>query len=823
MADVSVTFNNAPISIKTKRWVRGDPFPVLGHAVGVDTETELITETELTPPLVVLGVYNPADSTCYIIPWTDAQDFMSQLLQHDVTVYLANAGFDYYELESQDLQDAVTRGQVIDLLIRAALHQISTIGFITVHSLKDVCKRYLNYDMDKHEAEGDRSVRVNFRRNKEVTEEQEIYLAIDCVSTYYASEEIGPQATEDTHTRGQIVLYHITKNGLPYDPVVWSYTEHLLQKEMDEKRAELLTYGFPDPYKKNEASPMEALNEMWWEFLQKWLKGRFKESYWLPRSLPGKSVCKRMLLYGTHYMQNGDEKATMARVFVVCLVQDKGSLTKKETLCWKHLTEEWPFLDACDATTKKDVWPTVLITWMQAELEGKDINGCWEAVDDMLLDHQHWFTKEEPLKPQVFIQERLNKLEEEYPGLEFERTPKTGLVKFSKKDSWKLDDSGVKDPFIRSYVDFVHVQKYKTAFCNREFMRPDNRVRGRFGIVESGRTSCSKPNLQQYPSRDKTYPLKNMYKAPEGAIFLSTDFTTAELISLSSSCLAKYGQSVMAKVINSGVCVHRYFAGVMMGLITTDVSFADDPEKAAEMEAFLKAHIDKETRNKAKAVNFGLPGGMKTRRLYQHLRESGVKVTMQEADELRRTWLAAFPEMKLHMDRQPIKKDPYERYAWQPGEGEYDNFDDDPKAEKRKGRDLYFVETITGFRRNRVTYNSCLNTEFQNPVAHLAKESMWNLERAGLGPRLLNMVHDEIDYWLWPHEVKRMVPIIEQLWLEPSQRVFPLVTLKCETTLSLYWDKGGVDFPDVQWDENDCPVLDTPEYVKKAYEYKNSE
>ena len=148
-----------------------------------------------------------------------------------------------------------------------------------------------------------------------------------------------------------------------------------------------------------------------------------------------------------------------------------------------------------------------------------------------------------------------------------------------------------------------------------------------------------------------------MYKAPEGAIFLSTDFTTAELISLSSSCLAKYGQSVMAKVINSGVCVHRYFAGVMMGLITTDVSFADDPEKAAEMEAFLKAHIDKETRNKAKAVNFGLPGGMKTRRLYQHLRESGVKVTMQEADELRRTWLAAFPEMKLHMDRQPIKKE----------------------------------------------------------------------------------------------------------------------------------------------------------------------
>ena len=84
-------------------WARGDPFPAIGHAVGIDTETELITDAELTPPLVVLGVFNPADMTCYQISWIDAQYFMQELLKRDCKLYFANAGFDYFELESDEL------------------------------------------------------------------------------------------------------------------------------------------------------------------------------------------------------------------------------------------------------------------------------------------------------------------------------------------------------------------------------------------------------------------------------------------------------------------------------------------------------------------------------------------------------------------------------------------------------------------------------------------------------------------------------------------------------------------------------------------------
>ena len=141
-----------------------------------------------------------------------------------------------------------------------------------------------------------------------------------------------------------------------------------------------------------------------------------------------------------------------------------------------------------------------------------------------------------------------------------------------------------------------------------------------------------------------------------------------------------------------------------------------------------------------------LPGGMKGKRLYQHLRECGIKATLQEAFQLRETWLRTFKEMNLHFARTPLRQDPRERYAWIPASDDDTSTEDaDPKADKRKGRQLYEVTTITGFRRNRTVINSCLNTDFQNPVAHLAKEALWNFERTGLGNRLLNFVHGIVD------------------------------------------------------------------------------
>ena len=81
---------------------------------------------------------------------------------------------------------------------------------------------------------------------------------------------------------------------------------------------------------------------------------------------------------------------------------------------------------------------------------------------------------------------------------------------------------------------------------------------------------------------------------------------------------------------------------------------------------------------------------------------------------------------------------------------------------------------------------------------------------------------NEADYWAYPNEVRQLAPIVERLWLEPGRRVFPHVKLKCETSLSLYWDKGGVELKDVEWDANGEPILELPPFVQQAYAAKST-
>lgn len=199
---------------------------------------------------------------------------------------------------------------------------------------------------------------------------------------------------------------------------------------------------------------------------------------------------------------------------------------------------------------------------------------------------------------------------------------------------------------------------------------------------------------------------------------------------------------------------------------------------------------------------------MSGKRLYRHLRESGIVVTLDKAVELRAIWLKTFPEMKKHMERTPIKEDPYAKY------GLRKDMEEEEEEQENK-RDLYKTTTITGFVRNRATYNAACNTDFQNPVAILAKEAMWNVEQAGLGSRLLAFIHDEIVYCLYPTEIRTTIPIIEKLWLEPAQRYLPHVKLKCESEVGIRWDKGNTEFTKLKWDDNGYPILEDTKYVKE--------
>ena len=42
--------------------------------------------------------------------------------------------------------------------------------------------------------------------------------------------------------------------------------------------------------------------------------------------------------------------------------------------------------------------------------------------------------------------------------------------------------------------------------------------------------------------------------------------------------------------------------------------------------------------------------------------------------------------------------------------------------------------------------------------------------------------------------------------------------LKCESSLSLHWDKGGTEWGDLKWDDQGLPILEEPDFVKQVKE-----
>ena len=564
-----------------------------------DTETELITDVELTPPLVVMGVYNEADNTTYIVSYKHALTFLKHILERDIRIYLANAGFDYYELECPELQDAVSRNKVVDILIRGALKDIATLGFIRTYSLVDACHNYLNYEMDKHEDQGDQAARVTFRQNTPVTVEQCTYLAIDCMSTYYAGKAMGPQATEEANTRGAIVLYHISKNGFPIDRKVFDHFYNLLAAEKEKYRQELLTYGFPDPEDKNKPSETVQVQNNWVNFIYAWLDKLVGHHDGVPRKIITRVSSKRALVYLVNTVRSKQAIEVFAKYLLVILMEDKASLTKKEQQYWAVIAEAYD-LDCLETSIKRQVWPILLQTVLEELTTGKDLDAAFDKFQEVAQEHPEFWTKQEKVSPKKFLQEKLTKLEQEYPGLKFDRTEKSQQLKCSKTDAWKLQDAGCKDPFLISYMMYNHMGKYMSTYTNYTYIRSDNKMRSRYGIVTTCRSSSSYPNLQNLPSRGDL-PLKNMYIPPEGTLLCSTDFSFAELVSLGESCIQKYGFSVLADIINAGVCPHYYFAGVMLGKIPADVSFCKDPQEVTKVSEFLKEHVTKQERQLAKA------------------------------------------------------------------------------------------------------------------------------------------------------------------------------------------------------------------------------
>ena len=147
--------------------------------------------------------------------------------------------------------------------------------------------------------------------------------------------------------------------------------------------------------------------------------------------------------------------------------------------------------------------------------------------------------------------------------------------------------------------------------------------------------------------------------------------------------------------------------------------------------------------------------------------------------------------------------------------------EDDSKQGPPSGDDNYEAVLTNGMIRTNCSYNSALNIQFQGLASYGGKCALWNLMMAGFGDRLMNWIHDEVVYWLWPEELETLIPVVEDCMIRGMRVATPHVKVGVETCCMKHWDKHAQEWPEIQrlmaeTGKSAMEVIEEPPYVKEV-------
>lgn len=141
-------------------------------------------------------------------------------------------------------------------------------------------------------------------------------------------------------------------------------------------------------------------------------------------------------------------------------------------------------------------------------------------------------------------------------------------------------------------------------------------------VAETGRLSSRDPNLQNIPVRTPLgREIRDAFVAPEGRILVSCDYSQVELRILAHCS----GAPTLREAYRRGVDVHTATAAEVFGMAPADV--------------------DRETRDRAKAVNFGIVYGISDFGLSEQL-----GISREEAGRYIDAYLDRYPEIREFID-----------------------------------------------------------------------------------------------------------------------------------------------------------------------------
>ena len=196
-------------------------------------------------------------------------------------------------------------------------------------------------------------------------------------------------------------------------------------------------------------------------------------------------------------------------------------------------------------------------------------------------------------------------------------------------------------------AEFAGAQKLISTYAKPMLaaLEHDGVIRTSFGMAATMRTTSKSPkdpvigtNLQNAPREGG---VRECFIPREGYVYLSGDFSGAELLCLAQACLRTVGHSRLGDIIRAGKDAHLALAAEQLLKIDYDLAVqlkdAEDPQ------------VDK-ARQGSKAANFGYGGRMGAKKWRLVQLRNGKIYSLEEAEMLREAWLRQHPEMDDYFD-----------------------------------------------------------------------------------------------------------------------------------------------------------------------------
>tara|TARA_Y100000361_G_C11161330_1_gene347582 strand:- start:2472 stop:4358 length:1887 start_codon:yes stop_codon:yes gene_type:complete len=370
---------------------------------------------------------------------------------------------------------------------------------------------------------------------------------------------------------------------------------------------------------------------------------------------------------------------------------------------------------------------------------------------------------------------------EELRKVDIKWTSPTQVLKVFKTLIPELDDVNGKNMYkyrykheiIDNYIKYKEAMKLCTSYGDAflKNLSGDNKIHTSFHqILDTGRISSSKPNMQQIPADNK---YRNCFIAPKGWSFVSADYSSQELnvIAFGSK------DPVWLEALEEGQDLHSTCAELVYGQTWLDSGEDDCAYFKKKEKCNCPKH--KKLRTNVKTINFGLAYGMGPNKLADTL-----NITIDEAKKLISQYFQAFPAIKGFLDKLGtygtrygyIKTfPPYNRKRW------FTNWY--PKIwDSRASRlELGTIERASK------------NTPIQGASADMTKRALVlmreHIQDLKVPVKMVMTVHDQIDTICRNDYVDQWKQDIKWLMEWAADEIVTNKLLKAEVTVSNCWEK----------------------------------